>query len=56
MYGKISALPTTAGAALIPFAGSNKVLFAVAAGLVLGGLTIFTISTVLARTSQNSAK
>lgn len=55
MYGKISALPTTAGAALIPFAGNNQVLFIVAAGLVLSGLAIFTISTVLARKSQNNA-
>lgn len=54
MYGKISALPTTAGVALLPFA-SNRVLFIAAVSLVVGGLAIFAISTVLARKSQQDA-
>lgn len=54
MYGKISALPTTAGVALLPFA-SNKVLFITAVSLVAGGIAIMAISTVLARKSQANA-
>lgn len=55
MYGKISALPTTSGVALLPFAGNNRVLFIVATGLVLAGIAIFAVSTIAARKSRKAA-
>lgn len=55
MYGKISALPTTSGVAVLPFAGNNRVLFIVAAGLVVTGVAIFAISTLAARKSREAA-
>ena len=54
MYGKISALPTTSGVALLPFAVDNQVLFTVALGLVVTGIAIFTISTIAAHKSSKA--
>jgi hypothetical protein len=54
MYGKISALPTTSGVALLPFAADNRVLFIVALGLVVTGVAIFTVSTLAARKSRKA--
>lgn len=55
MYGKISALPTTSGVALLPFAADNRVLFIAALVLVATGVAIFTVSTLLARKSRKAA-
>lgn len=56
MYGKgLGAANTAGGVALLPNTGDNRVLFAVALGLVVSGIVIFAISTVLARKNSQNA-
>ena len=55
MYGKgLGAANTATGVALLPNTGDNRVLFAIAIGLVVAGVAIFAISTILSRKSRRA--
>jgi hypothetical protein len=47
-------LPTATGIALLPATGSNRLLFALAAGLMISGIVVMTISFILARKSARA--
>jgi LPXTG-motif cell wall-anchored protein len=56
MYGKgLGVANTAGGVSLLPNTGDNRVLFAIALGLVVSGIAIFVISTVLARKNRQNA-
>ena len=57
MYGKSKLLGVSnvaTGLAILPSADSNRVLFAIAAALLLIGGAVLALSVVLARKSQSS--
>jgi LPXTG-motif cell wall-anchored protein len=57
MYGKgLGVANTATGIALLPNTGDNRVLFAIALGLLVAGIAIFAISTVLARKNRQNAQ
>lgn len=56
-YGKGGSITTITGAALLPNTGDDKVLFAIAIGLVVLGVSVFVLSLFLAyKNRQTSSK
>ncbi len=55
MYGRgLGAVNTATGVALLPATGDNRLLFVVAATLVVSGIAVFVTATVLARKSRRA--
>lgn len=58
MYGKgagTGTATTVTGVTLLPETGDNRVLFAVATGLVLTGIVVLAITLVMARKARGAA-
>lgn len=53
-YGK-GASPTLGGVAILPFTGSNDILFIAAASLIGLGVVVFAVSLVMARKSRQTS-